>query len=108
MLNSIDLAVKNNIPCSKPMNNNIVKLGWSDYVKPFQDDAKFWFSIWVSMGKPLNCQIFFVMKNTRNKFHYVVRRLKSINSQNNENKMLNSFLDGKASNLISELKSQRS
>ena len=26
--------------------------GWNDRVKPFQNEAKFWNSLWISAGKP--------------------------------------------------------
>ena len=105
ILHSIDTAVKVNIPVVSSHSN--VKPGWSEHVKPFQDDARFWHSIWVSMGSPINCEIHNVMKHSRNKFRYAVRRLKKISSDVKQNKMLNSFLEGKANNLIKELKSQR-
>ena len=58
IISSIDNAVHTNIPLSKPNASNSVKPGWSVLVKPFQDAAKFWHAIWISMGKPLNCQIY--------------------------------------------------
>ena len=105
ILHSIDTAVKDNIPVTKSSNN--IKPGWNDFVKPYQDDARFWHSIWVSMGRPINCEAHNVMKCTRNKFRYAVRRLKKISSDVKQDKLLDSYLDGKANNLIKELKSQR-
>ena len=52
--NSIDSSVKNNIPKAgniKTSSKSVVP-GWSEYVKPFRDDAKFWLAIWVSLGRP--------------------------------------------------------
>ena len=50
--------------------------GWSLHVKPFKDSAMFWHSIWVSFGKPVNNQLHNVMKHSRNKYHYKVRKQK--------------------------------
>ena len=107
IINSIDSAVHSNIPLSKPTPNNSAKPGWSVLVKPFQDDAKFWHAIWISMGKPLNCQIYNVMKHTRNQYHYAVRRVKNNATKIEQENMLVSFLDGKAPDLIKQLKSHR-
>lgn len=105
LLHSIDSAVNVNIPDVSSRQN--VKPGWADYVKPYQEDARFWHAVWVSMNRPINCELHNVMKMTRNKYRYAVRRLKKISSDVKQDKMLNSFLDGKANNLIKELKSQR-
>ena len=108
LVNSLDSAVNNNIPLSKPVVSKNIKPGWSLLVKPFQDDARFWHAIWVSLGKPVNCEIYNVMKHTRNQYHYAVRRVKKNALKIEQENMLISFLDGKAPNLIKELKSQRS
>ena len=77
---SIDKSVKNNIPLSQNNSHekkyhDYVISGWNEYVKPFREDAKFWHSIWVSLGKPLNSEVFHIMKRTRNRFHFVVRKI---------------------------------
>ena len=107
ILNSIDSAVNSHIPsCSAPVNNH-VKPGWSEFVKPFKDDARFWYSIWISLRKPINCEVHRVMKHTRNAYHYAVRRMKNNESHIKQNNMLNSLVNHKVPNLIKELKSQR-
>ena len=107
IISSIDSAVHNNIPLSKQNPSNSVKPGWSVLVKPFQDDAMFWHAIWISLGKPLNCEVYNVMKHTRNQYHYAVRRAKNNASKIEQDNMLVSFLDGKAPDLIKKLKSHR-
>ena len=110
---SIDLSVKNNIPFSQngnkrvPQNSHVIP-GWNDYVKPFREDAKFWHSIWLSLGKPLNCEVFYIMKRTRNRFHFAVRKVKRNKSKIENDKMLRSFIEGKVNNLVKVLKKQRS
>ena len=54
--------------------------GWKEHVEPFRSDAKFWHSVWLSMGRPNTGQLYRVMCWTRNKFHYAVRKLKKINA----------------------------
>ena len=109
ILNSIDSAVNSNIPsCSAARANNHVKPGWTEFVKPYKDAARFWYSIWISLGKPLNCEAHNVMKHTRNVYHYAVRRIKNNASQIKQEKMLDTLTKQKVPNLIKELKSQRS
>ena len=98
----IDTSVKNNIPMSDPskiVRNNTVP-GWNDQVRPFREDAKFWSAIWISLGRPLNCEIFNVMKHTKNLFHYAVRRVKENKEKIEREKMLECFTEGNVSNLI--------
>ena len=108
VISSINSAVHSNIPLSKPNSSSSVKPGWSVLVKPYQEDAKFWHAIWISLGKPLNCEIYNVMKHTRNLYHYAVRRVKNNALKIEQDNMLASFLDGKAPNLIKQLKTHRS
>ena len=108
ILNSIDSAVTNHIPFSGGRVNKNLKPGWSEFVKPYKDDARFWYSIWISCGKPVNCEVHRVMKHTRNAYHYAIRRIKNNASRIKENNMLTSLMNGKVPNLIKELKSQRS
>ena len=57
---SLDLTAKQALPniCGnkKTESSNPKKNipGWTATVKPFKEDAMFWKSIWVSLGKPLN------------------------------------------------------
>ena len=78
------------IPVSRSVNKakKIKELpGWSEYVEPLRSDARFWYSIWLGLGKPNRGQIYNVMCWTRNKFHYAVRRLKKWKA-NNQAEML--------------------
>jgi hypothetical protein len=52
--------------------------GWKDFVEPYQDNAQFWHSIWTSAGRPLNTELHTIMKRTRNKFHYQVRKCRRV------------------------------
>ena len=48
--------------------------GWREEVVPYQEDARFWHSIWSSAGKPNQGVLHSIMARTRNRFHYAVRR----------------------------------
>ena len=48
--------------------------GWKEEVVPFQDDARFWYSMWSSAGRPTQGVLHRVMASTRNKYHYAIRR----------------------------------
>ena len=72
--------------------------GWNESVKPFQNEARFWYSLWASAGKPLHSvvpgvehDLYTYMKFSRNNYHYAVRRtqncLKSIENEKVVSKM---------------------
>ena len=77
VLDTIDLAIKG-VASTKRQNHTAAKVvpGWSDLVKPFCDDAKFWHAIWTSANKPLNTELHHIMKRTRNRYHYALRKCK--------------------------------
>ena len=77
--------------------------GWSLRVKPFKDSAMFWHSIWVSFGKPVNNQLHNVMKHTRNKYHYEVRKCKKAEAEITKNKLLNACINGEG-DIFAEIK----
>ena len=102
----IDKTVAKNIPMYDPIfrgSNNRVP-GWNEQVRPFRDDARFWHAIWVSCGKPINTQVYFIMKRTKNIFHYAVHKVKKIQEKIQEEKMLISLQEGGSTNLIKSSK----
>ena len=80
--------------------------GWSDCVKPFREKAMFWSSIWKSAGKPLNNELHKLMKTTRNKYHYQVRKVKKSEDEIRKYKLLDACLNG-SSDLFKEIKRMR-
>ena len=52
--------------------------GWEENVLPVKKDSQFWYSVWLSAGKPTTGWLFQVMKWSRNKFHYSVRKVKRL------------------------------
>lgn len=112
IMESISCAVNNNIPFSKSnassgTTNNSPMPGWSDYVKPFRDDAFFWHSVWKSAGRPQNCNLHVVMKSTRNKYHFAIRKVRKHESLLRKNKFLEDCLSGKINNIFDKIKSSR-
>ena len=66
-------------------------LGWSQHVKPYADDSKFWYRLWLSAGKPLQGELFINMKISRRQFKYAVKRLKRCEDKLKNEKFLNSL-----------------
>ena len=48
--------------------------GWKEEVIPFQEDARFWHAVWVSACKPNKGDLHTAMPQSRNQYHYAVRR----------------------------------
>ena len=82
ILELLNEAGQEALPLSKPSlkgNSKRKKLaGWKEFVEPFQESARFWHSIWISAGKPINTELHQIMKRTRNKYHYQIRRCRRI------------------------------
>ena len=84
-----------------------VTAGWKQYVEPYQDNAKFWHAIWNSAGRPHNTELHNIMKRTRNRFHYQVRKCKRVEEFIRNQKIVENCLDGDQ-DLFKEIKKQRS
>ena len=52
--------------------------GWKDMVKPYKDDAKFWYGVWQSADRPTEGVLKNIMTRTRNQYHYAIRRIKKM------------------------------
>ena len=90
--------------CSK--NPSFKKIaGWNELVKSYKNDAMFWFSIWLSAGKPLNCELHNIMCRTKNIYHYQVEKCKKAEDQIRKGKLLSAVLDPNSEiNLFDEIK----
>ena len=51
--------------------------GWRENCKPLCEEAKFWYSVWLSAGRPVQGELHRIMVSTRVKFRAAVRRAKS-------------------------------
>ena len=82
--------------------------GWNEQVRPFRENARFWFSVWLSAGKPLNCELHRIMRRTKNIFHYHVKKCKKAEDQIRKQKLLSAVLDPDSDvDLFKEIKSMR-
>ena len=77
--------------------------GWTNQVKPFRENAGFWFSVWKSAGRPLNTELHRIMKRTRNLYHYNVKKCRKSEDLIKRNNFLNSCLNGSA-DIFTEIK----
>ena len=108
VLNSVDFAANSCIPLAKSKRErSLCKAGWSEYVKPFRDKAFFWHQVWLSAGRPINCQLHLVMKHTRNVYHYEVRKIKRSEQIIKKNRLLDACLNGNGE-IFNEVKKLRS
>ena len=83
-----------------------VVAGWSEFVKPYADESKFWSSVWKSQGKPIFGQVFENMKLSKTQYKYAVRRLKRCNDAIQNRKFLSS-LEGGGCNIFKEIRKYR-
>ena len=105
LLNIIDDATKMNIPPTHIPSEKKTP-GWLELVKPFQDEARFFHSIWVSYGKPQNCPLYETMKRTRNSYHYAIRRAQKNEEEIRNQHLVDHCLKGNSSDIIKEFKKQ--
>ena len=107
VLDAISQSVKNNIPHTKPAVTKRIIPGWKEFVKPYKDDARFWFAIWESAGRPQNNNLHLIMKNTKNKFNYMLRKVRKREKHLRNDRFITECLNGKVNNVLSEIKRSR-
>ena len=115
VLSSICQAAKEEIPLTggkKRKDDDRDKLsqlvpGWKDQIAPWKDTAEFWYSVWLSAEKPVNCELHNIMKRTKNQYHYQVRRVKKLADSIRSNKLLEAAMSGNA-DLLKEMKRVKS
>ena len=103
----IDDAVSRNIPASSGNHSGGQVAGWNEFVKPYQDEAKFWFSIWTSYGRPQNNEIHHMMRSSKNQYHFAVRRAKKNESIIRKEKFLEQCLNNDTNSIFKDLKKSR-
>ena len=108
LMEAISNSVNDNIPFSNPSSNSKSPIpGWNPYIKPFRDDALFWFNVWKSAGKPQDCELHNIMKWTRNKYHYAIRKIRKQDSALRKEKFVEECLSGKINNIFDNIKTSR-
>ena len=80
--------------------------GWSEYVRPYQEESKFWFSVWLSQGKPEHGDLFNNMRYSKSQYKYAVRRLKRAQNKIQNDKFVSGILGGGV-NIFQEIRKYR-
>ena len=78
--------------------------GWNDAVKELKDKSIFWKSVWVSAGRPLDNNLHRLMKSTRNKYHFAIKKVKKQEEAIRKSKFLQACLNNKIEDIFSELR----
>ena len=105
VLSCLDECVFQYIPQTSNHQGNIA--GWNDYLKPLKDKVNFWHAIWVSAGRPVNCQLHLIYKKLRNRYHLEVKRLKRYQQAIKNDKFITAATSGNVNNLLDTLKRHR-
>lgn len=77
--------------------------GWKEQVQPFQDEARFWHSVWRSAGRPSQGALHAIMDGARNRYHYSIRRARKTSELVRAKKLFESSEAG-CMNLLQEMK----
>ena len=85
-----------------PLTKKVIP-GWSEYVRPYQEDSKFWHSLWLSAKKPSTGPLADAMRQSKNQFKYAIRRLKNASNHIQNDKFINCLLQG-GQNIYKEIK----
>ena len=80
--------------------------GWSEYVKPYCEDSKFWHATWQSAGKPHQGFLYDAMMMSKCQYKYAVRRLKRANENIQNDKFVSGIMSGGV-NIFNEIKKFR-
>ena len=80
---------------------------WKTSVKPIKEELNFWYSVWTSAGRPVNCQLHYIYRNVRHQYHYSVRKMKRYQQEIRNGNFLLAAMSGKVNNLLKTLKTQR-
>ena len=73
VMEAIESAAKEYLPktggIKKSLGGDIVLVaGWSEHVKPFAEESKFWCNVGHSLGKPSKGDVFNIMKASKNQY----------------------------------------
>ena len=112
IISAIETSVGDNIPYTRPArgkSSRKVIPGWTELVEPFKQDAKFWYSVWYSAGKPNTGELHRIMCQTRNKFKYAKRRCQNAVEKIKRDKLIQAALNGDCNffDELSKLKGRR-
>jgi hypothetical protein len=80
--------------------------GWNDIVQPYKDMSVFWYSTWLSAGKPQSGELYHTMRHSKNQYKYAKRRCFNAADQIKRNKFIEACLNGEK-DLLSEIKKMK-
>ena len=103
VLDTVQTVAEQTLPCpsgSKTDRKFDPVPGWKETVKPFRDNAYFWYQVWISCGKPVKTQVHYIMKRTRNIYHYQVNKCKKAEEKIRKNKLLDACLSNGGGDLF--------
>ena len=66
--------------------------GWDNEVKPLQEEARFYHSLWLSGGRPNRGDLYTAMRKSRNLYHYAVRRTRRLRDLHRAKKLFEASL----------------
>ena len=73
--------------------------GWNEYVKPYHQESKFWHNLWDSAGRPINGDLFNMMRQAKYQFKYAYRRVQRASNKLQNDKLLSKNTGGKIRNV---------
>ena len=110
VLEAIETATENTLPKSVLAGTKVSGKkrtpGWSEFVKPYLEESKFWNSLWESAGKPSGGDLFNAKKQSKQQYKYAVRRLKRAGESIQNNKFVDNIVKG-GTNIYDEIKKFR-
>ena len=109
VLETVDSVTKECLPCSGGgggRGGTKDTPGWNEFVRPYQDDSKFWYGVWGAAGRPQAGDVYHNMRQSKAQYHHAVRRLKRSQQRILNNKFVESVKDGGV-NIFDEVKKFR-
>jgi hypothetical protein len=76
--------------------------GWNDEVRPYRDSARFWYNIWNDSGRPRSGVVADLVRRTKAKYHYAIRKLKAKGDKVKVEKMAEAVLQNRNRNFFNE------
>ena len=107
ILKVLDSSVVCNIPKISDKTVNKSTPGWTEFVDPIRRDLAFWRSVWISAGKPINCQLHYVYRYVRRQYLYARRRIVKNEKEIRNSKFLQAAIKGDFNDILSTLRRQR-
>ena len=111
VLEAIENAAKESLPTvggkgasrSRPVSK---VPGWNEFVQPYNEESKFWHSVWVSSGKPPDGQLLHLMRQSKHQYKYALRKIQRASKNIQNDNFVNGILKG-CVNIFEEVKKYR-